>query len=119
MRAQLGYGILAIGTAAAVLGAATLVAGLWLRLPKLLELARRYVFVVLLAAIGAFAVMESALFAHDYSIAYVTENVAARDARAVHVYRGLGRARGFDPAVVARAVGVRRVHDVALPQARN
>jgi cytochrome c-type biogenesis protein CcmF len=76
MRAQLGYGILAIGTAAAVLGVATLIAGLALRLPKLLELARRYVLVVLLAAIGAFAVMESALFAHDYSISYVTENVA-------------------------------------------
>ena len=76
MRAQLGYGILAIGTAAAVLGVATLVAGLALRRPKLLELARRYVLVVLLAAIGAFAVMESALFAHDYSIKYVTENVA-------------------------------------------
>jgi len=76
MRAQLGYGILAIGTAAAVLGAATLIAGLALRLPALLALARRYVFVVLLAAIGAFAVMESALFAHDYSINYVTENVA-------------------------------------------
>ena len=76
MRAQLGYGILAIGTAAAVLGAATLVAGLWLRMPKLLELARRYVLIVLLAAVGAFAVMESALFAHDYSINYVTENVA-------------------------------------------
>jgi cytochrome c-type biogenesis protein CcmF len=76
MRAQLGYGILAIGTAAAVLGVVTLVAGLALRLPKLLLLARRYVLVVLLAAIGAFAVMESALFAHDYSINYVTENVA-------------------------------------------
>jgi cytochrome c-type biogenesis protein CcmF len=76
MRAQLGYGILAIGTAAAALGVATLVAGLALKLPKLLLLARRYVLVVLLAAIGAFAVMESALFAHDYSINYVTENVA-------------------------------------------
>jgi cytochrome c-type biogenesis protein CcmF len=76
MRAQLGYGILSIGTAAAVLGVATLIAGLALRMPKLLELARRYVLVVLLAAIGAFAVMESALFAHDYSIKYVTENVA-------------------------------------------
>ena len=76
MRAQLGYGMLAIGTAGAVLGSATLIAGLVLRRAALLELARRYVLAVLLAAIGAFAVMESALFAHDYSIKYVTENVA-------------------------------------------
>src|SRR5258705_1106127 len=76
MRAQPGDGIMPIGSSGAVLGAATVIAGLALRLPKLLELARRYVLVVLLAAIGAFAVMESALFAHDYSIKYVTENVA-------------------------------------------
>ena len=117
MRAQLGYGILAIGTAAAVLGVATLIAGLALRLPKLLELARRYVLVVLLAAIGAFAVMESALFAHDYSIKYVTENVA-RDARPLHLHGRMGSARRIDPALVARALGVRGRHHVALSRAR-
>ena len=77
MRAQLGYGMLAIGTAAAVLGVATLGAGLALRRPDAAaSSARRYVFVVLLAAVGAFVVMESALFAHDFSIEYVADNVA-------------------------------------------
>ena len=43
----------------------------------------------------------------------------ARDARPLHVHRGVGGARGFDPAVGARALGVRRGHDVALPRARD
>jgi cytochrome c-type biogenesis protein CcmF len=68
--------MLAVGTAASVLGVATLGAGIHLKRPALLQLARRYVFVVLLAAIGAFVVMQSALFAHDFSIAYVADNVA-------------------------------------------
>jgi cytochrome c-type biogenesis protein CcmF len=68
--------MLAVGTAAAVLGVATLGAGIHLKRPALLHLARRYVFVVLLAAAGAFVAMESALFAHDFSIAYVADNVA-------------------------------------------
>jgi cytochrome c-type biogenesis protein CcmF len=76
VRAQLGYALLAVGTAAALLGIATLGAGIHLKRPALLRLARRYVVVVLLAAIGAFVVMESALFAHDFSIAYVADNVA-------------------------------------------
>jgi len=68
--------MLAVGTAAALLGVATLGAGIHLQRPALLHLARRYVFVVLLAAVGAFVVMESALFAHDFSIAYAADNVA-------------------------------------------
>ncbi len=76
MRAQLGYAMLAVGTAAAVLGIGSLAAGIRFGRPSLLRLARRYVLVVLLAAVGAFVVMESALFAHDFSIAYVSENVA-------------------------------------------
>src|SRR4051812_6446032 len=68
--------MLAIGTAAAVLGGATLGAGIHLKRPALLRLARRYVVVVLVAAVGGFAVMESALFAHDFSLAFVADNVA-------------------------------------------
>jgi cytochrome c-type biogenesis protein CcmF len=76
MRAQLGYAMLAVGAAASLLGFATLAAGLWQRRPGLLRLGRRYVVVVVAAAVGAFAVMESALFAHDFSIEYVANNVA-------------------------------------------
>jgi cytochrome c-type biogenesis protein CcmF len=68
--------MLAIGTAAAVLGVVTLGAGIRRHRPALLHLARRYVVVVLLASVGAFVVMESAMFAHDFSIAYVADNVA-------------------------------------------
>jgi cytochrome c-type biogenesis protein CcmF len=76
MRSQLGYGLLTIGTAAAALGVATLATGIARHNVRLLELGRRYIVVILGAAIGAFAVMESALFAHDYSMKYVVNNVA-------------------------------------------
>ncbi len=68
--------MLAMGAAAAVLGVATLGAGISLHRPALMRFARRYVVIVLLATLGAFAVMESALFAHDFSLRFVADNVA-------------------------------------------
>jgi cytochrome c-type biogenesis protein CcmF len=76
MRAQLGYGLLTIGTAAAALGLVTTAAGIVRKQPRLLDLGRRYVVLVLLAALGAFIVMETALFGHDFSLEYVANNVA-------------------------------------------
>jgi cytochrome c-type biogenesis protein CcmF len=76
LRAQLGFGLLTIGTVACALGLATLATGLATRRRSLLELGRRYVAVVLVAAVGAFVVMETALFGHDFSIKYVADNVA-------------------------------------------
>ena len=73
-----------------------------LKRPALLGSARRYVIVVLLAAIGAFVVMETALFAHDFSIAYVADNVARATPGPLHVHGRVERARGIDPAVGAR-----------------
>jgi cytochrome c-type biogenesis protein CcmF len=76
MRAQLGYGLLTIATVACALGFATLAAGLATGRTALLDLGRRYVVVVLLSVVGAFVVMETALFGHDFSIKYVAEHVA-------------------------------------------
>src|SRR2546423_3143505 len=76
MRAQLGYGLLTIATAAAALGLVTTAAGIVRERPHLLDLGRRYVVLVLLAALGAFIVMETALFGHDFSLEYVANNVA-------------------------------------------
>jgi len=76
MRAQLGYGLLTIGTVAAFLGLVSLGAGIATGRRTLLDAGRRYVFVILVAALGAFVVMETALFGHDFSIKYVTDNVA-------------------------------------------
>ena len=76
MRAHLGYALLAVGAASALLGLVTTALGLHRQRTALLQLGRRYVPVVLAAAVGAFAVMESALFAHDFSIQYVADNVA-------------------------------------------
>ncbi len=76
MRAQLGYGLLTIGTAAAALGLVTTAGGIARKQPRLIDLGRRYVVLVLLAAVGAFVVMETALFGHDFSLQYVANNVA-------------------------------------------
>ncbi len=76
MRAALGYGALATAAAASLLGIVALALGLQRDRPDLLRYGRRFVPVVLLAALTAFAAMEWALFSHDYSIKYVAENLA-------------------------------------------
>ncbi|MDQ1478942.1 MAG: hypothetical protein QOE62_4171, partial [Actinomycetota bacterium] len=65
MRAQLGYGLLTIGTVASALGLATIATGLATGRRALLELGRRYVVVILVAVIAAFVVMETAMYGHD------------------------------------------------------
>ncbi|MGH9050383.1 MAG: heme lyase CcmF/NrfE family subunit [Acidimicrobiia bacterium] len=59
-----------------MLGIATLGLGLRRRDDRLLRNGRRYVFVVLGAAVVAVAAMEWALLTHDFSIEYVAENNA-------------------------------------------
>jgi len=76
VRAELGFALLTIGTVGALLGVVTLATGLITKRPRLLDIGRRYVPVVLFAAVGAFVVMETALFAHDYSLQFVADNVA-------------------------------------------
>ncbi|MDQ1383274.1 MAG: cytochrome c-type biosis protein CcmF [Actinomycetota bacterium] len=76
MRAQLGYGLLTIGTVASALGLATVATGLATGRRALLETGRRYVVVILVAVIAAFVVMETAMYGHDFSIKYVADNVA-------------------------------------------
>jgi cytochrome c-type biogenesis protein CcmF len=76
MRAQLGYGLLTIGTVASALGLATIATGLATGRRALLEMGRRYVVVILVVVIAAFVVMETAMYGHDFSIKYVADNVA-------------------------------------------
>ncbi|HEX6312867.1 MAG TPA: heme lyase CcmF/NrfE family subunit [Acidimicrobiia bacterium] len=76
MRAALGVFALAVGTSAAVIGIATLGLGLSRGDERLLRTGRRYVFVILGAAVLAVAAMEWALLTHDFSIEYVAENNA-------------------------------------------
>lgn len=76
MRASLGTALIVIGMTASLLGIATVAAGIRYRHRRLMLLGRRYIVVVLLASIGAFVVMENALFAHDFSLQYVANNVA-------------------------------------------
>ena len=76
MKASLGVLAIALGTSGAVLGVGTLAVGLTRRDERLLRIGRRYVFVVLAAAVLAAAVMEWALLTHDFSIEYVADNNA-------------------------------------------
>jgi cytochrome c-type biogenesis protein CcmF len=76
MTAQLGTLLILVGLAASALGLATTGAGIARQERRLLETGRRYLYVILIAAVGSFALMEVALFGHDYSIKFVAENVA-------------------------------------------
>jgi cytochrome c-type biogenesis protein CcmF len=76
LRIALGFGLLTVGMVASGLGVATMGFGIATRRRALLDAGRRYVAVVLLASVGAFVVMETALFGHDFAIKYVADNVA-------------------------------------------
>ena len=74
MKSALGYGAVTVGFFAALFGVLTLAVGLRRRDPRLLLSGRRFVAMVLAAAVVAALVMEWALLTHDFSIEYVAEN---------------------------------------------
>jgi cytochrome c-type biogenesis protein CcmF len=76
MKATLGVLALALGASGALLGLGTLALGLARRDDRLLRIGRRYVLVVLAAAVLAVVVMEWALITHDFSLQYVANNNA-------------------------------------------
>lgn len=71
MNAVLGFGFLALGLSASVLGAAGGAYALASNRLFLLKTVRQWVGLVVAAAFGAFTVMEVALFQRDYEIVYV------------------------------------------------
>lgn len=71
MNAILGFGFLALGLSASVLGAIGGTYALASNRLYLLKTVRQWVGLVVAAAVGAFTVMEVALFQRDYEIAYV------------------------------------------------
>jgi cytochrome c-type biogenesis protein CcmF len=76
VKAVLGYGALALGASAAIVGITALIAGLRMHDALLLKVGRRCVFVVLAMAVVAAGVMEWALVTHDFSLKYVADNNA-------------------------------------------
>jgi cytochrome c-type biogenesis protein CcmF len=74
VKAAIGYGAITVGFFAALLGVGTLAAGLRRQDPRLLVSGRRFVAMVLGAAVVAAGIMEWALLTHDFSIEYVAEN---------------------------------------------
>ncbi len=77
MNSALGFAFVALGLAASVMGAVggtyALVAMPASRQPIFLRTVRRWATLVVVAAAGAFVVMEVALFQRDYSVSYVSE----------------------------------------------
>jgi cytochrome c-type biogenesis protein CcmF len=73
MNAIVGFGFVALGLAASVFGAAGGAYALLSGRLRLLSTIRQWVWLVVAAAVGAFAVMEIALFQRDYELAYVTK----------------------------------------------
>jgi len=76
MRAQIGSALLVVGLVSAVLGGVSTAVGIGTDRSRLIGVARRYAVVAAVAAAAAFGVMEWALFARDFSIQYVADNVA-------------------------------------------
>jgi cytochrome c-type biogenesis protein CcmF len=73
MNAVVGFGFVVLGLTASVFGAA---GGAYLLLTgrhRLLPTVRPWVWLVVAASVGAFVVMEVALFQRDYGLAYVAE----------------------------------------------
>ncbi len=71
MNAQLGYFFVVIGFATALVAAGTLTAALLTGRRRALRQALPYAGLLLVAAFGAFAVMERAIITRDYSVEYV------------------------------------------------
>jgi cytochrome c-type biogenesis protein CcmF len=101
---------LALGTAGVVLGLVasvgavlTLAVGLVRGRPDLLRLSRVYTWLVLLAAVMAFAAMERALITRDFTVSFVAEHGSSRTPA---LFAVVGP-RGLDPAVGALP---RRLH---------
>jgi cytochrome c-type biogenesis protein CcmF len=72
VNAVIGFGFVTLGLAASVFGAAGGAYALLSGRLYLLRTVRQWVWLILLAAVGAFTVMEVALFQRDYEIAYVS-----------------------------------------------
>jgi cytochrome c-type biogenesis protein CcmF len=72
VNAVIGFGFVTLGLAASALGGAGGAYALLSGRLHLLRTVRQWALLVLVAAVGSFAVMELALFQRDYSIAYVS-----------------------------------------------
>ncbi|MDH5519309.1 MAG: cytochrome c biogenesis protein CcsA, partial [Acidimicrobiia bacterium] len=77
MNSVLGFAFVALGLAASVMGAVggtyALVAMAPSRQPIFLRTVRRWAALVVVAAVGAFVVMEVALFQRDFTVSYVSK----------------------------------------------
>jgi len=74
VKPELGHLALAVGFAAAATGAALAALGAARRDLRAARVGRLFVALVVVAAVGAVAVMEWALLGHDFSLAYVAQN---------------------------------------------
>jgi cytochrome c-type biogenesis protein CcmF len=73
VNAVLGYSFVVLGLVASVLGAVVTVLGIRRGRTDLIRMSRHWGAMVVLGGVGAFVVMEIALFQRDYSVAYVAQ----------------------------------------------
>jgi cytochrome c-type biogenesis protein CcmF len=73
MNGAIGRAAIVVGLIASIAGAATIIAAIVTRRPRLARLCVRYVAFVCASAVVAFAVMERALITRDFSLAYVAQ----------------------------------------------
>ncbi|HEV8296307.1 MAG TPA: heme lyase CcmF/NrfE family subunit [Acidimicrobiales bacterium] len=78
MNATLGAAANVLGFTASLLAVATIGTGLVRHRPHLVRLGRTYTWVVLLAALGAFVIMERALITRDFTVKFVADNGSSR-----------------------------------------
>ncbi len=78
MNATLGSGFVALGLAASLLGAFSLVRGLATRSPSHLIRVRWYVAALAVAAVGQVVMMERALITRDFTVSFVAEHGSHR-----------------------------------------
>jgi len=88
VNAILGYGFVVLGLSASVFSAAAVVYALLTDRPQLMKPVKQWVWMIVAAAVGAFTVMEVALFQRDYSLEYVTK-VGASDTPALFNFAAL------------------------------
>ena len=102
MRAELGFALLTIGTVGALLGVATLATGIITKRPRLLDIGRRYVVVVLVRGGRRVRRHGDGAVRARLLVAVRRRQRRARDAGPVHVHRRVVGARRLDPVVGAR-----------------
>ncbi len=119
MNAALGFGFTMLGLVTSVVGCLAGIHALVNRRSRLIGQVRSWAWLLLLASVGAFTVMEIALFQRDYTVSFVQQVGSETTPASVQLRRHLVGARRFDPAVDPGALALHRRGGRQVPEARG